>query len=376
MWLYRNPVEIIAGEDALASLSTLVANRKYAVLSYDAPVFEVYREQVENAVGYGPVSVITDIAENPDIEGLQGLIDRLSERVERPQVLIALGGGSVIDTCKVVSACIGDNVGLRDLLVSKNVVKDPIEYISVPTTAGTGSEVTCWATVWDPGNAVKHSLSDPALYGRAAVLDPGLTLSLPASITVSTALDALSHALESLWNVNRNPVSSLYAIRAAQLILAALPNAIESPHSFQAREALLHASLFAGMAFSNTKTSIAHNISYAVTLEKGLPHGVACSFTLPMIIRAIEPGSALAVDIETIFNCSVIQAADQLEVFFREVGVDTHPSAYGYDVFQWTKLVADASSGDRGRNFSGDIFKLSSLFRESFTQQEEALCQP
>ncbi|WP_160154203.1 phosphonoacetaldehyde reductase [Microbulbifer sp. ALW1] len=376
MWLYRNPVEIIAGEDALNSLARLVANRRYAVLTYDAPIFGQYLERVAAAVGYGPVAVVTNIDENPDITGLQCLIDKISGLVERPELLVALGGGSVIDTCKVISGCVGQGVPLRNLLASKDAIENPIDYVSIPTTAGTGSEVTCWATVWDPDNGVKHSLSDPALYGRAALLDPTLTLSLPESITVSTALDALSHALESLWNVNRNPVSSLFAIRAAQLVLVALPEAIESPSNYQAREALLQASLFAGMAFSNTKTSIAHNISYAVTLEKGLPHGVACSFTLPMIIRAIEPGTTLAGDIEMIFDCDYLQAADRLEDFFRDVGVETNPAAYGYDVFQWTELVAKASSGDRGRNFNGDIFKLTSLFREDFMQRGDALCQP
>ena len=112
-------------------------------------------------------------------------------------------------------------------------------------------------------------------------------LSLPAAVTLQSGLDALSHALESIWNVNANPVSDTFAVAAAREVLATLPRAdaaTSATSSCAARMAL--AALTAGLAFSNTRTALAHSISYEMTLRHGLPHGIACSFTLPMVLRA------------------------------------------------------------------------------------------
>src|SRR3546814_14575712 len=104
---------------------------------------------------------------------------------------------------------------------SSDLANTPI--IAVPTTAGTGSEVTCWATVWDSGAQRKYSLARPALYPEHAVVDPLLMLGKPHQLTVSTGLDALSHALESLWHISANPISAAFAVSAAREILAVLP---------------------------------------------------------------------------------------------------------------------------------------------------------
>ena len=114
-------------------------------------------------------------------------------------------------------------------------------------------------------------------------------LTLPASVTVQSGLDALSHALESIWNVNANPISDTFAVAAAREVMATLPRAARrARRTAQLRARMALAALKAGLAFSNTKTALAHSISYEMTLRFGLPHGIACSFTLPMVLeRAI-----------------------------------------------------------------------------------------
>ena len=140
-------------------------------------------------------------------------------------MIVALGGGSAMDTAKVVAASDGDFARVRTYVESgkgaEKLGRTPI--IAVPTTAGTGSEVTCWATVWDTANKKKYSLARPELYPEVAILDPEVTLGIPRALTVSTGLDALSHALESLWNTNANPVSANHAVFAAQEVLECLP---------------------------------------------------------------------------------------------------------------------------------------------------------
>ena len=138
---------------------------------------------------------------------------------------MALGGGSVMDAAKVLAAADGDFDKVRRHLETGagGEALGRIPIIAIPTTAGTGSEVTSWATVWDTTAKKKYSLSRPNLYPEVALVDPALTLGLPRSVTVSTGLDALSHALESIWNVNANPVSSALAEVAAREVLEALP---------------------------------------------------------------------------------------------------------------------------------------------------------
>ncbi len=109
-------------------------------------------------------------------------------------------------------------------------------------------------------------------------------LTVPASVTVSTGLDALSHALESIWNINANPLSDTFAISAIEDILECLPLLRSDLSNQELRSRMALAALKAGMAFSNTKTALAHSISYEMTLRFGLPHGIACSFTLPLVL--------------------------------------------------------------------------------------------
>jgi len=112
---------------------------------------------------------------------------------------------------------------------------------------------------------------------EVAIVDPELTLRMPQSLTISTGLDALSHALESIWNRNINPVSIEFAIAAAHEVLATLPAVITDPRNLDLRTRMAQAALFAGLAFSNTKTALAHSISYPITLDYGVPHGIAWS---------------------------------------------------------------------------------------------------
>jgi alcohol dehydrogenase class IV len=156
-----------------------------------------------------PVLTVDDIAPNPDIALLQAQTARFADLKKQPAVIVALGGGSVIDSAKVFAAARGD-FGAMEAYLKKRAGAETIKpwpLIAVPTTAGTGSEVTCWGTVWDDAAGVKFSLAHPGLYPESAIVDPDLMIGKPRDLTIQTGLDALSHSLESLWNRNANPVS-------------------------------------------------------------------------------------------------------------------------------------------------------------------------
>ncbi|HEY1091059.1 MAG TPA: iron-containing alcohol dehydrogenase PsrA, partial [Burkholderiaceae bacterium] len=284
---FFNPVRSIYGAGALSRLPMLLAGRKAVVVTFpEARQFGLVA-RLQALLGDQLVGVIDTVQPNPDVAELRALYDGFWRDPQRAEVLIAVGGGSSIDTAKALM--VGTAGGRFDELVEALVAGQPFTparcktLIAVPTTAGTGSEVTPWATVWDRNAQRKYSLHLAETWPSAAIVDPELMLSLPASVTLQSGLDALSHALESIWNVNANAVSDTFAVAAVQEILGALPPLMQQLDDVALRGRMALAALKAGMAFSNTRTALAHSISYEMTLRYGLPHGIACAFPLPMV---------------------------------------------------------------------------------------------
>ncbi len=355
MWSYHNPVEVKFGRGSFSRLADALAGRKYVLVTYGDEYFRQLSREIEAQAGR-PVLTIDDIAPNPDIALLKRQIERFAALDAQPGVIVALGGGSVIDSAKVFAAARGD-FDAMDAFLKKRATADTIKpwpLIAVPTTAGTGSEVTCWGTVWDNADGVKFSLAHPGLYPEFSVVDPDLMIGKPRDLTIQTGLDALSHSLESLWNRNANPVSMAHAITAARGVLSTLPLLADDLRNADLRERMARAATLAGFAFSNTKTAIAHSLSYPITLRHGVPHGLACSFTLPMIIRSVVgEGGICAEGLGAIFNGNIGDAADQLTAFLGKLGVTTDHRQYGIGDGEWRELIDLAFDGERGQNFIG-----------------------
>jgi phosphonate metabolism-associated iron-containing alcohol dehydrogenase len=256
---------------------------------------------------------------------------------------------------------VGTKSGEFDALVALLATGTPFRphrvkpLIAVPTTSGTGSEVTGWATVWHKAAGKKYSLHLPETWPEAALVDPELVLSLPAGPTLSAGLDALSHALESVWNINANPVSDNHAVNAARAVLATLPALMKNLGDIELRSRMALAALTAGLAFSNTRTALAHSISYDMTIRHGLPHGIACSFTLPLVLkRAIGADAGRDAVLARIFEAMPLAEAPAfLTTFLEDLGVSTRFESYGVSAEQSQKMITDALDGVRGKNFIG-----------------------
>jgi alcohol dehydrogenase len=359
MWRYRNPVDVKFGAGVFETLGTVLAGRAYCLVTYDdangGGVFAELTRRVVALAG-SPAVMVRNIGPNPDFIGLTESCRTYASATRPVEVIVALGGGSVMDAAKVLAAAKGDFETVRRHLETgkdgDSLGRTPI--IAIPTTAGTGSEVTSWATVWDTGALKKYSLAGETLYPEAALVDPLLMLGLPRTITISTGLDALSHALESLWNVNANPVSSSLAEVAAREVIDALPLLADDLSSEALRTRLARASLFAGLAFSNTRTALAHSLSYHLTLHHGVPHGIACSFSLPMVMRAVAGCDPTCdASLRRIFGNDLVAGAAELEAFLRKLGISPEATDHGIAARDWARLVDDALAGDRGRNFIG-----------------------
>jgi alcohol dehydrogenase len=343
-------------EDAVAAIRDKVAGRAYCLVTYnDHPYFDEVAEIVATTVGK-PAVVVRDVEANPSFNGLRVACRTFGAAIHPPEVIVAFGGGSVIDTAKALAVSLGDFSNVQAILQGKSGAGTPkaSPIIAVPTTSGTGSEVTCWATIWDTDAGKKYSLNRPDLYPEHAIIDPATSLGVPRNLTLATGLDALSHALESLWNVNANPISANHAVFAARELLDTLPKLLTRLDDIELRARVARASLFAGLAFSNTKTALAHSLSYYLTLHHGTVHGIACSFTLPAVMRSvIGRNETCDQALQRIFGADLRAGADRLETFLTDLGVSTRATDYGVTEEKWLTAIDDAMNGERGRNFIG-----------------------
>ena len=355
---FHNPVDTRFGWGSLLELASITENQKVALVTFPEARGLGLVDRIEDLLGDRLVYVIEDVQPNPDVAQLRDTYERFWQEAGECHAVIAVGGGSAIDTAKAL--IVGTESGRFDELLALLATGKPFVparsklLIAAPTTAGTGSEVTPWATIWDSASHKKYSLHLDSTWPKVAIVDPQLMLTVPAGVTVSTGLDALSHALESIWNINANPISDTFAISAIEDILECLPLLRHDLSSRELRSRMALAALKAGLAFSNTKTALAHSISYEMTLRYGLPHGIACSFTLPLVL-GLAWGHDEARDrtLQRIFGNDLQCAQDQLREFLHSLGVKTEFADYGVTPSEAEEMINFAMQGARGKNFIG-----------------------
>lgn len=289
-WNHYNPVEIHAGLDCRKEIGYFLPNAGTALIVTTKGIQE--REQLAELTRYLPLPYEVFTAEpEPDLDKLDTFYQQNKQKIFH--IIIALGGGSVIDSAKALSCAFMQTEHEKPLHVwlreKKPLPASALPLIAIPTTAGTGSEVTSFATIWDRQNMKKCSLSARACYPKVALLDPYFTKTLPWKQTVYSALDSFSHALESLWNKHATPISLFYAKRSLQIVMNSLHYIEHDPYDMKNRYHLQEAAMAAGVAISQNHSSISHSISYPLTLHYQAPHGLACSaFLLPILELVIK----------------------------------------------------------------------------------------
>ena len=272
--------------------------------------------------------------------------------------LWAIGGGTTLDLGKLLRWRFSDTetaiVSWRSNTTTAATQRHALWC--TPTTSGTGSEVTPWATVWDHETtpACKRSWHPEKLgYAECAWLDPCLTLHCPVQITRDSGMDALAHALESVWNHQANRLTRPVAVEAARLILSTLPEILRKPDDLILRTRMAHASLLSGLAMSQTQTALAHALSYRLTLEENMPHGQACAVWLPMTMElAANQSSQVRHDLESIFCMPIEKCLVRMTQWLEALGItprDLRDSSDGRYVLE------QALRSPRGKNFIGAL---------------------
>ena len=228
-------------------------------------------------------SLFAEVEPDPKIE--IALASHEAARAFGPDLIIGLGGGSSLDIAKVTSAML-TNQGPIDRYFGMELVPEPgLPLILIPTTAGTGSEMTSICVLSDTRNKVKKGIVSEHLFARVALLDPQLTIGLPPRLTALTGMDALVHAVESYTGIRATVLTDTLNLQAIRMIAANLRMAYANGENREARENMLYASSIAGMAFSNTQNGLDHALALAIGGKFHLPHGLLTAFVLPWVIE-------------------------------------------------------------------------------------------
>ena len=283
---FYNPTRVVYGagiaSDLKAELDFLGIGKYFIVSDKIISDLGLTKKVVDGltSAGIEVTGEFLDVPQDSEVNTVNACADQA--KTPGAEGLVAIGGGSVIDTAKAANILISEGGDLVEDYSGAHTLTRPLKpLIVIPTTAGTGSEVTQVAVVYDKDNKVKMPFTDKFLLPSLAVLDPEMTLSLPPKLTASTAMDALTHAVEAYVDLQWSPFSDTFAIGAVELIFKNIVQATRNGDDLEARGSLLIASNMAGIAFSHSMVGCVHGMAHAVGGIFRVPHGVANAILLP-----------------------------------------------------------------------------------------------
>jgi len=352
---YFSPTKVIFGAGSISELPMEVrALGEKAFLVTDPGLIETgLVEAVKRKLGDLLAGVYSDVPQDSGME----VVDKGSELAlsAGADVIVSLGGGSVIDTAKGICIVLKEGGSLRDFQGMQMLTRLQTPHVVIPTTAGTGSEVTSGAVVLDKDQGQKIIIFEYFNTPRVAILDPGVTENLPADLTASTGMDAMTHAVESYVAKARNPISDSAALHAIKLIVKHLPLAVANGGDLTARGQMQIAALLAGWAFSNAMVGLVHAMAHSLGAVCRIPHGLANGILLPHVMRYnLDEIPDLTADISEAMGAAAtemdisdkaVAAADNMEAFAQSVGLNQRLKDLGVTEDQ-LKECAELSMSD------------------------------
>jgi alcohol dehydrogenase class IV len=285
------PKAVYSGEGALNSITTILTQakaKKVAVFTdkgirgaglLDLPLELIQASGAENFI-------LDDLPTEPTCDEAQSVIDRF--KTEKPDFIIAVGGGSVMDIAKLASILVTDQYGVRDLLNNPALGKKCISTLMIPTTAGTGSEATPNSIVLVPEKELKVGIVNADMIADNVILDGAMIKKLPRKIAASTGVDALAHAIECFTSKKANPFSDIFALEALNIIFNNIEEACDNPDALQAKTNMLIAAFYAGIAITASGTTAVHALSYPLGGKYHIAHGTSNAMLLVPVMKFNE----------------------------------------------------------------------------------------
>lgn len=351
------PTRILLRDGSIPDFSPFLETSEKTFLVISKSLLQSRPEIISKIPGL--VEIYSEVGMNPDLHQL--------EQIKIPSSItqvIGIGGGSKIDAAKVIFAKVltEGKYSVRELIQSPGLLNNVLpmrqlfNLILVPTTFGSSSEITKWGTVWDWRGEKKYSISHETLYANIALLYPELSLTAPRDVTAYTGLDTFSHALESLWNKDRNFITINYALESIRYCIETLPILLKQLTSLEYRTDMVKASTLAGLAFSQTRTAAAHALSYPLTLFHHIPHGYACSLTLGAMFeynlaQQKELTSVLEL-FQNKYGTAQNSFSECFNYFLEDCEIPRKLNNFGVTSFDIPRLVKNAFHPDRFKNMS------------------------
>ena len=287
----KMPHAVYSGENALNHMAALIGadTRKIAVFTdkgiIGAGLLKLPLEKIKET---GREYVIfDDLAAEPTYGQVQAVVDRFKK--SGADFIIAVGGGSVMDTAKLASVLATDEYGVKELLDNPGMAGKCVKTLMIPTTAGTGAEATPNAIVAVPEKELKVGIVNDNMIADYVILDAVMIKDLPRKIAASTGVDALCHAVECFTSNKKNPFSDIFALQAFEMIMKNIEKACDDPDALEEKNNMLIASFYAGVAITASGTTAVHALSYPLGGKYHIPHGVSNAILLAPVMKFNEP---------------------------------------------------------------------------------------
>lgn len=289
-YMLQMPQAIYSGEYALENISKIIKDVKKVAVFCDQGILAAglidYPLSLIKNTGV-EVVLVDNLPSEPTCDEAQEVINYFKE--SGADFIAAIGGGSVMDIAKLTSIIATNQYSVRDLLDNPSLGKKAIKTLMIPTTAGTGSEATPNSIVAVPEKELKVGIVNTAMIADYVILDGRMTKKLPRKIAASTGVDALAHAIECFTSKKSNPFSDTFALTALEMILNNIEEACDNPDAMDAKNAMLIASFYAGIAITSSGTTAVHALSYPLGGKYHIPHGVANAMMLVPVMKFNEP---------------------------------------------------------------------------------------
>jgi alcohol dehydrogenase class IV len=351
--LLKIPEQIVFGTHTIESLGDYVQGYgKNAVIVFGGTslVKSGNHQRIRDLLNKKKIVVneISGITHDPDEKTIKTAVDKINQI--NPDVIIGAGGGSVLDAAKAASIIAPNGGEVKDYWAGKSFTRASIPYIAMPTTSGTGTEVTKNAVITNQDKTVKKSIRSEFMIPNIALVDPSLTFGAPPAVTASTGLDALIQNLEAYTSKNSGPISDTVARKGIELAGKYLVKAVKDPGDNEAREGLALSSLYGGISLLSAGLGLAHGLSHPIGIRFGIPHGKACAIVMPKVMEYNYPECREKYSDAGMLLSGIKDGVKAFNRLLEELDISTKLEDYGITREDIPEIVENSKGGSRNYN--------------------------
>ncbi len=323
----HQPKRLEIGVGAAAKVGELGKDKQRPLIIASGPT----AQYVDRLGLGGDILVIDDVPPEPDLPAFEAVVEKA--RAHQPDLVVGLGGGSVLDIAKLVAALWNSSQTLPEVAGPNKVAGRSTPLFQVATTAGTGSEAGIRALVTNPETKSKIAVESPYLIADLAVLDPELTYSVPPAVTAATGVDAMAHCVEAFTNVNAHDLIDGYARMGFHLVGKYLKRAVENGADSEARAGMMLASYYGGICLGPVNTAAGHALAYPLGTRLSLPHGLANAIIFPHVLAFNLPvAREKTAEVAAALGLGDVNSEEALKIaaykFCQDLGIEMRLSAH------------------------------------------------